>query len=218
MFCRSLEPLNQKAKGGPERRGWLWGGPSDPWISQCLGWLAGDFQALSLPNSSLLSSLHVKISSPPRAPSCSFKAGSPEPIEGPVALEDSTFTECENVCFLHPLSSLPHSGCFISGCFLIRLAAREKVEVGKSAFPGGLGGWLAPDLRACGYFVTLSSLREEPAVALTLGANEQAGRLRQQQLHGFCPLPVLQNLSSLGSHCALQSPGVPSSDCPESSR
>lgn len=38
------------------------------------------------------------------------------------------------------LSMLPHSGCFISSCLLIRLAAREEVE-GGPAFPSSLGGW-----------------------------------------------------------------------------
>lgn len=72
-------------------------------------------------------------------------------------------TECENVYFLSTssLSSLPHSGCFISVCFLIRLAAEEKVEVGRSAGQesgtSSQGLWLLS--------VTLSSLREEPAVA-----------------------------------------------------
>lgn len=53
----------------------------------------------------------------------------------------TTLSSVEMLIFsLHPLLSLlPHSGCFISGCFLTRLAAREEVEKGP-AFPSSLGG------------------------------------------------------------------------------
>lgn len=71
--------------------------------------------------------------------------------------------------------------------------------------------------------MTLPSLREEPAVAPALGANEPVGRASENpgagclgsSLEGSssvtpAPLPGVQNVSGSGPFCASQSPGIPS--------
>lgn len=73
--------------------------------------------------------------------------------------------------------------------------------------------------------MTLPSLREEPAVAPALGANEPVGRASENpgagclgsSLEGSSfvtpvPLPGAQNVSGSGPFCAWQSPGIPSSE------